>query len=99
MRKFTVMLALWFGAPGWAHAAFVQLDGNGNVVGMYANPQPAIPGVQQIPDNDPRVAAFQSAQAKLLTAQPAADRLKRLADLLVAKGVITSADEAALLGP
>jgi hypothetical protein len=43
--------------------AFVQLDANGNVVGMFgvAQNDPAPPGYAVIADNDPRIAAFLNA--------------------------------------
>jgi len=37
--------------------AHATLDPNGNVTGVFANPQPG--STQAIPDNDPRITAFQ----------------------------------------
>jgi hypothetical protein len=42
--------------------AYVTLDGGGNITGQFARPQPGVPGYAQIADNDPRIAAFTSAQ-------------------------------------
>ncbi|HUK06644.1 MAG TPA: hypothetical protein VLX09_02145 [Stellaceae bacterium] len=39
---------------------YVTLDANGNVTGIFATPQPGVS--QDIPDNDPRIAAFQASQ-------------------------------------
>jgi hypothetical protein len=97
MKRLGVASVLLIGMSGLVHAAIVQLDSGGNVTGVFAGPQPAIPGVQQVPDNDPRVGAFLTAQAKLLTSPP--DRMKRLTDLLISKGVITTADQVSVLGP
>lgn len=38
--------------------AHVTLDGNGNVTGLFANPQPELTGYAELADNDPRLAAF-----------------------------------------
>jgi hypothetical protein len=44
--------------------AHVVLDSNGNIIGAFANPQPGIAGYAEIPDDDPRVAAWQAGQAQ-----------------------------------
>jgi hypothetical protein len=38
--------------------AHVQIDGTGKVTGVYGGPQPGNGAVTDIPDDDPRVAAF-----------------------------------------
>jgi hypothetical protein len=38
--------------------ASVQIDGSGKVTGIYGGPQPGNASVVDIPDNDPRIAAF-----------------------------------------
>ncbi len=95
------MLTIAFGIvilPVASYAAYVQMDTQGHVVGVFANLQPSIAGVQNIPDEDPRITAFRNAQAKLMSQAPV-DRMKRLTDLLVTKGVITPAQQTKLLGP
>jgi len=36
----------------------VTLDGNGNITGSYARPQPQLPGYTVLADNDPKVTAW-----------------------------------------
>lgn len=43
--------------------AWVLQDANGNIVAVFANPQPNIPGVAAIADNDPKLTAWNAAQA------------------------------------
>ena len=74
--------------------AYVQLDSNGNVTGMFANPQPGNPAWQEIPDTDPRIAAFQAAQA---AAPPKQVHLPDLVALLQAKGVLSATDIAGIM--
>jgi hypothetical protein len=50
---------------------WAQMDGGGVVVGLFANPQPSIPGVVALADNDPRMVAF-NAKATVATALTAA---------------------------
>ncbi len=51
--------------------AFVQIDPtSGNVVAVFANPQPALAGYQQIDDTDARVAAYNAVQAAVATNAP-----------------------------
>lgn len=59
MTRFVAsLLAAVFFAASPAEAAYVTLDGNGNVTGVFANPQPQISGYAQIADGDPRLSTF-----------------------------------------
>lgn len=81
--------------------AHVQMDGGGKVVGVYGGPQPDNGAVADIPDDDPRIAAFlrpvdtaQQAALKQLLANDATmfRALELLIDVLLAKGVIAATD-------
>lgn len=41
-----------------ADAAFVTIDGGGNITGVFAAPQPQLPGYTTIADDDARLASF-----------------------------------------
>jgi hypothetical protein len=77
MHRTVVALVLMLVPLGEANAALIQLDSNDCVVGVFANPQPGIEGIQNVSDNDPRLVAFQSAMTKSATQYPP-DRLSRL---------------------
>jgi hypothetical protein len=40
--------------------AYVTLDANSNITGMYFMPQPQLPGYAVIEDTDPRIAVFEA---------------------------------------
>jgi len=81
--------------------AHVQIDGSGKVVGIFGLPQHGNAGVTEIPDNDPRIAAFltpvPTAQQAALQQLQANDAimfraLELLIDVLLAKGTILATD-------
>jgi len=43
--------------------AHVQLDNSGAVIGVFANPQPGVPGYTEIADDDPKLTTFQNSFA------------------------------------
>ncbi len=96
MRFALALLVGMAGLSASGHAAYVQLDAQGQVVAVFHSQQSDIPGLQNVPDDDPKISAFRDSQAK---AQRAAsgDQIRRLTDLLVAKKLITDADQATLL--
>jgi hypothetical protein len=57
--------------------AYVTLDGNGNITGMFANAQPAISGYAKIADADPRVATFASRGDGASLPAPVGERRRR----------------------
>lgn len=67
--------------------AHVQLDGGGNITGIFARPQTDNPNYAEMPDNDPRVIAF-----LVPPAPPKVLDTGTLAAALIAKGVLVQAD-------
>ncbi len=76
--------------------AYVVLDGSGNIVGMFANPQdPAqIAGYAELPDSDSRIAAFEAAAAAKLAAIVNPPPLLNFQQFVA---LFTAAEQAALL--
>ncbi|HXA23633.1 MAG TPA: hypothetical protein VNW90_15185 [Acetobacteraceae bacterium] len=68
--------------------AHVQIDGSGKVIGIFGLPQHGNAGVTEIPDNDPRIAAF--------LAPPSASASAILAQKIAAGIAITSTGTPAL---
>jgi hypothetical protein len=63
--------------------AYVALDQNGDVTGVFAQPQQAIAGFTKIPDDDARLAAW-SAQKSI----EQKSKLQLLIDALIAADVL-----------
>lgn len=78
MRKMALIFGRLLGLSGTAHAAFIRRGTGGTVVGVFANSQPGIPEVRQVPDSDPRVLAFRQHLAKIMAAARSAGPMQWL---------------------
>jgi hypothetical protein len=83
MRALAVAFLLMLATP--ANAVFVQRDEQGNIKGVYADPQSY--AKEELADDDPAVAAFYSRFSR-----PIKSDAETLIDALIKKGVISQED-------